>query len=191
MPLISGINSSSFNTGIESLRAQIITSGHGVITLGGERVSITYNETDDLFLTNEGNNSLLSSLLLTGLNSGPEALRERMLNMLSDSGETQQQESIQDKILQCKFSVNTESLQCPSSAVLCPITLEEPREGILIKNSEDSQICTVFDCESFSRVVNEGSVHPLTREPITAAMIVRPDECAYDPLKGNFIIKDS
>ncbi|EEQ2526552.1 DUF1076 domain-containing protein, partial [Escherichia coli] len=38
---------------------------------------------------------------------------------------------------------------------------------------------------------SEGSYHPLTREPITASMIISPDKCVYDPIKGNFIIKDS
>ncbi|ENR3626236.1 T3SS effector NleG family protein, partial [Escherichia coli] len=28
-------------------------------------------------------------------------------------------------------------------------------------------------------------------EPITSSMIVRPENCIYDPSKGNFIIKDS
>ncbi|EED1692016.1 T3SS effector NleG family protein, partial [Escherichia coli] len=27
--------------------------------------------------------------------------------------------------------------------------------------------------------------------PITSSMIVRPENCIYDPSKGNFIIKDS
>ncbi|HFP0830299.1 TPA: T3SS effector NleG family protein, partial [Escherichia coli] len=32
---------------------------------------------------------------------------------------------------------------------------------------------------------------PLTRAPITPSMIVKPEECKYDPARGSFIIKDS
>lgn len=118
-------------------------------------------------------------------------LGERMLSMLSGSDETQRQENIQNKIGQYKFPVNTERLQCSSDATRCPITLEVPGEGVLVKNAEDSQVCTLFDYTALSRVVNEGSVHPLTRETITPSMIVEPEDCIFDSSKGNFIIKDS
>ncbi|HHZ2561313.1 TPA: T3SS effector NleG family protein, partial [Escherichia coli] len=80
-----------------------------------------------------GNNSLLSGLLLTGLNGGPEALRDIMLRMVSGSGNTQSHGDIEGKISQCKFSVNTESLQCPSEAVRCPIILDKLEEGVFVK----------------------------------------------------------
>lgn len=38
MPLTSGINSSSFNLGMEALRAQVTANGYGEISLGGETV---------------------------------------------------------------------------------------------------------------------------------------------------------
>ncbi|EEV3333039.1 non-LEE-encoded effector NleG [Escherichia coli] len=87
--LVSGIQSSSFSTGMQVLRAQMAASGGGEITVGGQTVSITYSETDGRFLASGGNNSLLSGLLLTGLNGGPEALRDIMLRMVSGSGNTQ------------------------------------------------------------------------------------------------------
>nr|WP_114140205.1 T3SS effector NleG family protein [Escherichia coli] len=46
--------------------------------------------------------------------------------MLSDSGEAQSQESIQDKISQCKFPVSSGNFQCPPESIQCPITLERP-----------------------------------------------------------------
>ncbi|MBL3999297.1 DUF1076 domain-containing protein, partial [Escherichia coli] len=133
---------------------------------------------------------LLSELLLLGFNSGPRALGERMLSMLSDSGEAQLQESIQNKISQCKFSVCPERLQCPLEAIQCPITLEQPAEGVLVRNSESSEVCCLFDVYAFERLVREDLPHPLTREEITVSMIVSQEQCIYDQTKGNFVIKD-
>ncbi|MFV2508878.1 DUF1076 domain-containing protein, partial [Escherichia coli] len=103
----------------------------------------------------------------------------------------QSQESLQDKISQCKFSVNPDDLQCPPESAQCPITLEIPEEGVFIKNSGDSVVCSLFDVTAFSRLVSEKSPHPLTREKLTASMVVSADKCFYDHGKGSFVIKDS
>uniref|UniRef100_UPI001319FB64 T3SS effector NleG family protein n=1 Tax=Escherichia coli TaxID=562 RepID=UPI001319FB64 len=83
-----------------------------------------------------------------------------------------------------------EKLQCPGDALQCPVTLEQPENGVFIKNSGNSAVCTLFDSVSFSHLVREGGVHPLTRETITPSMIVKPEDCIFDSSKGNFIIKD-
>lgn len=191
MPLTSDIRSHSFNLGVEVVRARIVANGRGDITVGGETVSIVYDSTNGRFSSSGGNGGLLSELLLLGFNSGPRALGERMLSMLSDSGEAQSQESIQNKISQCKFSVCPERLQCPPESAQCPITLEIPEEGVFIKNSGDSVVCSLFDVTAFSRLVSEKSPHPLTREKLTASMVVSADKCFYDHGKGSFVIKDS
>ncbi|WP_052937960.1 DUF1076 domain-containing protein [Escherichia coli] len=191
MPLTSDIGSRSFNLGLEVFRARIAANGRGDITVGGETVSIVYDATNGRFSSSGGNDGLLSELLILGFNNGSRALSERMLSMLSDSGEAQSQESIQDKISQCKFPVSSGNFQCPPESIQCPITLERPEEGVFVKNSDSSAVCTLFDVYALSRVVNDGSVHPLTRAPITPSMIVKPEECKYDPARGSFIIKDS
>ncbi|EPV6972248.1 DUF1076 domain-containing protein [Escherichia coli] len=191
MPLTSDIGSRSFNLGLEVFRARIAANGRGDITVGGETVSIVYDATNGRFSSSGGNDGLLSELLILGFNNGPRALSERMLSMLSDSGEAQSQESIQDKISQCKFPVSSGNFQCLPESIQCPITLERPEEGVFVKNSDSSAVCTLFDVDALSRVVNDGSVHPLTRAPITPSMIVKPEECKYDPARGSFIIKDS
>ncbi|EHQ2346438.1 TPA: T3SS effector NleG, partial [Escherichia coli] len=113
MPLTSDIGSRSFNLGLEVFRARIAANGRGDITVGGETVSIVYDATNGRFSSSGGNDGLLSELLILGFNNGPRALSERMLSMLSDSGEAQSQESIQDKISQCKFPVSSGNFQCP------------------------------------------------------------------------------
>ncbi len=103
MPLTSAIASNSFSTGMQVLRAQMAASGGGEITVGGQTVRITYSETDGRFLASGGNNSLLSGLLLTGLNGGPEALRDIMLRMVSGSGNTQSHGDIEGKYHNVSF----------------------------------------------------------------------------------------
>ncbi|EFG8741154.1 TPA: T3SS effector NleG family protein, partial [Escherichia coli] len=49
----------------------------------------------------------------------------------------------------------------------------------------------LFDVTAFSRLVSEKSPHPLTREKLTASMVVSADKCFYDHGKGSFVIKDS
>ncbi|EHK8747551.1 DUF1076 domain-containing protein [Escherichia coli] len=191
MPLTSDIGSHSFNLGLEVFRARIAANGRGDITVGGETVSIVYDATGGSFSSSGGNGGLLSELLILGFNNGPRALSERMLSMLSDSGEAQSQEGIQSKISQYKFSVCPERLQCPPESAQCPITLEIPEEGVFIKNSGDSVVCSLFDVTAFSRLVSEKSPHPLTREKLTASMVVSADKCFYDHGKGSFVIKDS
>ncbi|CTT91627.1 T3SS effector NleG [Escherichia coli] len=44
MPLTSDIGSRSFNLGLEVFRARIAANGRGDITVGGETVSIVYDE---------------------------------------------------------------------------------------------------------------------------------------------------
>ncbi|SQD04969.1 T3SS effector NleG [Escherichia coli] len=125
------MESRSFNLGLEVVRARIVANERGDITVGGETVSIVYDSINGRFSSSGGNGGLLSELLLLGFNTGPRALGERMLSMLSDSGEAQSQESIQDKISQCKFPVSSGNFQCPLEAIQCPITLEQPEKGIL------------------------------------------------------------
>ncbi|HEB1267948.1 TPA: T3SS effector NleG family protein, partial [Escherichia albertii] len=97
---------------------------------------------------------------------------------------------LQARISECAFSVSQEKLQCPEEGKRCPVTLETPETGVFVKNSEGSLVCTLFDSVSVSRLVRDGGKHPLTREPITASMIVKHEECIYDDTRGNFVIKD-
>ena len=189
--LISAIQSDSFARGMNSFRDLVRERGYGELSLGGQSVSIRYVETDGRFQVTGTGGRLLTTLLSVGFNHGPESLRAIMLGMVTDSDTTQSPGGIAGKILQCQFDVNLDKLQCPPEAVQCPITLEQPEKGILVRNSPGSNVCVLFDAPAFSRVVGEGSCHPLTRAPITTSMIVPDGHCVYDPVKGNFVTKDS
>ncbi|OVD13821.1 hypothetical protein UQ19_28330, partial [Escherichia coli] len=92
-------------------------------------------------------------------------------------------------ISQFNFSVYPDRLHLPIYANQCPITLEQPEKGIFVKNSDGSDVCTLVDAATFARLDGESIPHPLTREPITASIIVKHEECIYDDTRGNFVIK--
>lgn len=52
-------------------------------------------------------------------------------------------------------------------------------------------MCSLYDENALSRIINDGGHHPLSRVPITASMIVKSEDCIFDASRGNFIIKDS
>lgn len=133
MPLTSGIGSHSFNLGLEVFRARIAANGRGDITVGGETVSIVYDATDGSFSSSGGNGGLLSELLILGFNNGPRALSERMLSMLSDSGEAQSQEGIQSKISQYNFLFVQRDFSARQSLLNVPLHWRYQRKGCLLR----------------------------------------------------------
>ncbi|EMU6535838.1 T3SS effector NleG family protein [Escherichia albertii] len=191
--LVSYISSTPFANEMAELRQQVMEGQIGGFLLGGERVRISYiSDTGRFLAESEGQGQVYAELLNIGFNDGVDALRNRMLSVLSGMGGGQRQgNSLQEKISEYTFAVDFEKLHCPGDALQCPITLEQPEKGIFVKNSDDSEICILFDAGAFSRLAGEGSPHPLTREPITASIIVKPEECIYDSTRGNFVIKDT
>ncbi|MCZ8781106.1 T3SS effector NleG family protein [Escherichia albertii] len=195
--LVSYISSNSFSNELIELRQQVMAEQIGGILFGGDRVRVSYEPNTGRFLAeSEGQGRIYAELLNLGLNNGVEELRNRMLSVLSGVAETRRQENsflplLQEKISECTFTIDIEKLHCSGEALQCPVTLERPEEGVLVKISDSSVVCALFSADAFSRLVNRGVTHLLTREPITASMIVKPEECIYDPVKGNFVIKDN
>ncbi len=166
---------------------QVMAGQIGEIRIGEHIVRVSYESEPGRFLAEgDGRGRIYAELLNLGLNNGVDALRSRMLSVLSEIGETQQQENsslplLQARISECSFIVDCESFQCP-------ITLDQPVNGVFVKNSKHSSICTLFDSFAFSRLVREGSVHPLSRESITESMIMRKDECYFDSKRNAFAV---
>ncbi|HEL8008239.1 TPA: T3SS effector NleG family protein [Escherichia coli] len=193
--LVSYISSPAFANEITALRQQVMEGHIGGIRLGGESVRVSYElNTGNFLAESEGSGAIYAQLLNIALNNGAEALRNRMIRTLSAVEGVQRQENpnlfVQARISACTFTIDIEKLHCPGEALRCPITLDKPEHGVFIKNSGNSSVCTLFDSVSFSHLVREGGVHPLTREAITPSMIVKPEDCIFDSSKGNFIIKD-
>ncbi|EOJ4716092.1 T3SS effector NleG family protein [Escherichia albertii] len=189
--LVSYISSTSFANEMAELRQQVMEGQIGGFLLGGERVRISYMPDTGRFLAeSEGPGSVYAELLNIGFNDGVDVLRNRVLSVLSGMGGAQRQgNSLQEKISEYAFTVDFEKLHCPVEVLQCPITLQQPEKGIFVKNSDGSDVCTLFDAAAFSRLTGEGLPHPLTREPITASIIVKHEECIYDSTRGNFVIK--
>ncbi|MCZ8550791.1 T3SS effector NleG family protein [Escherichia albertii] len=97
---------------------------------------------------------------------------------------------LQSKLTSCMFSLNSAGFSCPESFLTCPITLCVPEVGVFMKNSRDSNICSLYDKESLSYLIKTSAPHPLSREVITESMIVGKDECRFEPIRGNFILKN-
>ncbi len=119
--------------GLEVFRARIAANGRGDITVGGETVSIVYDATNGRFSSSGGNDGLLSELLILGFNNGPRALSERMLSMLSDSGEAQSQESIQTKYLNVSFLLVQEISSARQSLFSVQLHWRDPKRECLSK----------------------------------------------------------
>ncbi|EOK2068404.1 DUF1076 domain-containing protein [Escherichia coli] len=185
--LISYVSSASFVNEMMELRQQVMEGQIGGFLLGGERVRVSYMPDTGRFLAeSEGQGRVYAELLNIAFNDGVNVLRNRILSALPGMGG---RNSLQEKISECAFTVDIEKLQCPGDALQCPITLEPPEKGVFVKNSDGSDVCTLFDAAAFSRLTGEDLPHPLTREPITASIIVKHEECIYDDTRGNFVIK--
>ncbi|EFJ7214885.1 DUF1076 domain-containing protein [Escherichia coli] len=188
--LVSYISSTSFANEMAEMRQQVMEGQIGGFLLGGERVRVSYMPDTGRFLAeSEGLGLVYAELLNIGFNDGVDALRNRVLSVLPGMVAQRQENSLQAKISECTFTVDIEKLHCPGEVLQCPITLEQPEKGIFVKKSDGSDVCTLFDAAAFSRLTGEGLPHPLTREPITASIIVKHEECIYDDTRGNFVIK--
>lgn len=185
--LISYVSSASFVNEMMELRQQVMEGRLVDFSWEGRGLEFLICQIQAVFLAeSEGQGRVYAELLNIAFNDGVNVLRNRILSALPGMGG---RNSLQEKISECAFTVDIEKLQCPGDALQCPITLEQPEKGVFVKNSDGSDVCTLFDAAAFSRLTGEDLPHPLTREPITASIIVKHEECIYDDTRGNFVIK--
>ncbi|EPQ7972340.1 DUF1076 domain-containing protein, partial [Escherichia coli] len=130
------------------------------------------------------------------LNHGSLTSREvtvlREIEMLEnmDLLSNYQLEELLDKIEVCAFNVEHAQLQVPESLRTCPVTLYEPEDGVFMRNSMNSNVCMLYDKMALIHLVKTRAAHPLSRESIAVSMIVGRDNCAFDPDRGNFVLKN-
>ncbi|WP_137651847.1 T3SS effector NleG family protein [Escherichia albertii] len=99
--------------------------------------------------------------------------------------------SVLDKVELCAFYVENAELSAPESSRTCPVTLCEPEIGVFMKNSLSSDVCTLYDKTALINLIDMKAPHPLSRETITASMIIGKDECYFVPDRESFILKES
>ncbi|ENL7374567.1 DUF1076 domain-containing protein [Escherichia coli] len=98
---------------------------------------------------------------------------------------------LQGKVDSCSFHPDSNHFSCPESFLTCPITLDTPETGVFMRNSRSSAICSLYDKGALLQLIKAGGTHPLTREPITEAMIMRKDECHFDSKREAFVASDT
>ncbi len=93
------------------------------------------------------------------------------------------------KIELSAFLLDQSSFSCPEHFLTCPITLCIPESAVFMKNSLNSNVCSLYDKEALTHLVNSQALHPLSRERIVNSMIVESDKCYFDSEKSNFILR--
>ncbi|MCZ8552358.1 T3SS effector NleG family protein [Escherichia albertii] len=181
------------------------TAGEAQIQLGELMVSIRPMSVEGFFMGSIDQNGLSEDSILMGLqhieylereiNAGGltsgevNMLREIEINMNNSLLPDVRLPRILDKIELCAFNVKDAELKGTESSLTCPITLCEPEDGVFMKNSLHSNVCALYDKSALMHLVNTGASHPMSRESITASMIVRRDECYFDSERDNFTVK--
>ncbi|EGE0303287.1 T3SS effector NleG, partial [Escherichia albertii] len=179
-------------------------AGEAQIQLGELMVSIRPMSIDGFFMGSINQNGLSEDNLRIGLqhieyiergiNRGGlthrevEVLREIEVNANISLLPDMRLPKVLDKIELCTFNVKNAELKGTENSMTCPITLCEPENGVFMKNSLHSDICTLYDKSALMHLVNTGASHPISRESITASMIVRRDECYFDSERENFAV---
>ncbi|MCV3238031.1 DUF1076 domain-containing protein, partial [Escherichia albertii] len=163
-------------------------AGEAQIQLGELMVSIRPMSIDGFFMGSINQNGLSEDSILMGLqhieylereinaggltSSEVNMLREIEINVNTSLLPDVRLPRILDKIELCAFNVKDAELKGTESSLTCPITLCEPEDGVFMKNSLHSDICTLYDKSALMHLVNTGASHPISRESITASMIV-------------------
>lgn len=195
MPLIT--SSISSNVALQSIeilreaaRQNLITKD---ITINGQKVGIHYYHRPDVFLVSGCKDGMLKTLLELGLNGSNESakrLRSWQISSVIDTHLSSLPLGICYKILSSSFPVHSEEVFFPKEHLKCPIILDAPDNGVFIKNSVSAKVCNLYDKNAMLKLVISGSPHPLSREPITESMIMRKDECYFDPKTESFVVNN-
>ncbi|EBW9313474.1 DUF1076 domain-containing protein [Salmonella enterica subsp. enterica serovar Bovismorbificans] len=102
--------------------------------------------------------------------------------------DTSNKQQLVDKIDLCSFSPNVDELSCSEENLTCPVMLVVPEKGVFVKTSPESDKCQLFDETALIQLIIDGTVHPVSRVPLSLGMIINKNECFFDTTKGNFII---
>lgn len=109
----------------------------------------------------------------------------KQLNGGLDSA-TLTKQGLMAKIDLCSFSVNADEFPCSEQHLSCPVMLSVPEKGVFVKNSRQSDICYLFDEAALIQFMVDEGIHPLSRVPLSADMIVGKHQCHFDATKGHF-----
>lgn len=172
------------NSNIFKVRADRDISRARDIALTGNAVRLERQ------LNNEQNISHrnLSNVSTTSISNSRQVLVAQSSPRTPAIFDTSNKQQLVDKIDLCSFSPNVDELSCSEADLTCPVMLAVPEKGVFVKTSPESDICQLFDEIACIQLIIDGAVHPISRVPLSADMIINKNECYFDTTKGNFII---
>lgn len=189
---------------VQDLQDVVRREGEIRVSIGGGRYSVSYLQMMDGFSVEPVRGGLLDRLLRREhrmeeiaitlerrLNNGTSPVQNYFLRQVAASKDgTTRCAILQDKINSCSFHPDSNHFSCPESFLTCPITLDIPETGVFMRNSLDSDICSLYDKDALLQLIKAGGEHPLSRELIKKPMIIRQDECHFDSKREVFVVSD-
>lgn len=114
--------------------------------------------------------------------------RQALASQSSPRVPASNKQQLVDKVDLCSFRLCVDELSCSEDNLMCPVMLAVPEKGVFVKTGSQSDICQLFDEAALIQLIIDGAVHPVSRAPLSADMIISKDECCFDSTKGSFII---
>ncbi len=99
--------------------------------------------------------------------------------------------ALKSKIHSHAFIVNPDEFTCSKQYLECPITFCIPENGVFVKNSMDSKVCSLYDKSAIMQLIRKHHPHPLSREKIAKEMIIDKNNCYFDIMNQHFRILDT
>ncbi|EEV9344397.1 T3SS effector NleG family protein [Escherichia coli] len=176
----------------------------GIISaiVGHRTYTIHHINSSDWFTVERNGGGGISSLLRRGYSSRTQHLEWQMNHLRNhttvntsvphnpppSTGEDDlSRKQLNAAIENCSFSLSPGMFNCSESLLTCPITLCIPKSAVFMRNAAGSNVCSLYDTSALQRLINTQADHPLSREPITASMIIAIDKCCFDSTRNNFI----
>ncbi|CAD5742681.1 T3SS effector NleG family protein [Escherichia coli] len=96
--------------------------------------------------------------------------------------------SMLEKIDNYAFTVNPGDFSCDEEYLNCPVTLCIPAKGVFVRNALRSDVCSLYDRDALTEIIQRNAPHPLSREVFSPEMIVGKDECHFNTTEQHFCV---
>ncbi|HFK3790897.1 TPA: T3SS effector NleG family protein [Escherichia coli] len=96
--------------------------------------------------------------------------------------------SMLEKIDNNAFTVNPGDFSCDEEYLNCPVTLCIPEKGVFVRNALRSDICSLYDRDALTEIIQRNSPHPLSREIFSPEMIIGKEECHFNTTEQHFCV---
>ncbi len=191
-------NSTLSTADINWLQEAVRQEGSLDISIGNRIYTVSHLITPDWFLVDTQDGGALSRLLRFNTRNETRSANlawrlnnTRHITETISSTTNSNSSQLTQRVSECSFDIKLIQKTCPDSFLICPITLDIPEMAVFMKNSNNSQVCSVYDANAIMQLINTQSSHPLSRDPIQRAMFVDFCDCHFDAKQNNFILKSN